>query len=854
MGAFGPLDQPKLREIDEHLDARDLDQAAALLATLDDVALFRHAVSYLATRLLFLRGRLDIDGVVQRLVEVLREVESFPEAQAMLDAAHSGELAEFGTARKLRAAKQARRSHAPDQQPSEHAHHALASATVVPPEESSTALGADEPDIDSNPIVDDLSVGRESAAPDQAAPAAQGPAFPASEPGWLMESPREEPPPPKLDADAPVRPPLAPSASGRDPTAAARPSYDPTQSKSQLPPHAGLYSAEPSETVVEQRRPSAPVDAGGSARGARGAVSWPEAEPARVRSVPPPALGPSLFELASWLDAGDPQRVVDAVEARSASPTLQLMRCRALVATGALPSAREALSALGATPLLEPELRGAVARLLLELGNPEEALAQAARATSDDPSAAGARVALAWSLVRLERRTADPELLTRASDALAPLSTRGNPYTGLVLALRACVQAGVGEPDKAIAVAQRALGVDADSVDASAALALAAARLGHLHDAQRAWCRVLDLDHVEADALSERLVALGVDLQQALPGAAPPAEAADPIWDDVERHLAGGGSSGLCELERHAQRHIERATANQRTELQVLAALSAGYLNTAPCFRNFAPFDLSLRSIRQLEAALLASYGTQPRPDLSTDHWALTLTLGSYLGEVLRQVHAGRWTGSLGDAVHARVLARAGTWEPLRLIQARLLGGSSHDLTLALRSAFPPEISSEWERRVPIAVLPATPWAGDWPSAAEAQGLGSALKASLISSYLERLGVGALDGSYADFARLDRYLELLAPARAASVRDDATRRACGLVGCHVGEVVRAEFGGQWVDQALALSAEAAAGPQRTALVLGDGRTLEPLKILADRLGLDRKFSLQEWHQTLSLAH
>lgn len=578
-----------------------------------------------------------------------------------------------------------------------------------------------------------------------------------------------------------------------------------------------------------------------------------QADTPRIRSVPPPAAGPSLFELASWLDGGEAQRVLDEVDASSASPELRLMRCRALIATGASAAARDELSTLGATPLLEPELRGALARLLIDLGDPATALEQASRACADDPMATGARIALAWALVRLERRTGDAALLTRARDALAELGAPGNRYAALVLALRACIQASIGESDKAIAIAQRAIGLDADSVDATAALALSAARLGQFRDAQQAWCRVLDLDHQEADALSDTLVALGVDLQQALPGPAASIATAQPVWHAVELRLSEGNASGLAELEQHAQRHIERVTANQRTSLQVLATLSAGYLNTAPCFRNFAPFDISLRSIRQLEAALLASYGHQPRPDLHTDYWSLTLTLGSYVGEVLRQVHAGRWTGSLEDAVHARVLARAGTWEPLRQIQARLLSGSSHDLTLALRSAFPLENSKEWDHRVPIAVLPATPWARAWPSATEAPSLGAALKASVISSYLERLGVGALDGSYADFSRLDRYLDLLAPAHAPSVGDDATRRACGLLGCHVGEIVRAEFGGQWVDQGLALSADSTDGPRRTALVLGDGRKLEPLSILAERLGPDRKFSLQEWHQTLSFA-
>ncbi|MCA9644240.1 MAG: hypothetical protein KC492_26280, partial [Myxococcales bacterium] len=154
MASAGPLDQPRLREIDELLDARELDRAAGALMQLGDMELFRHATTYLTTRLLFLRGRLDLPGVAQRLEDLLKEVADFPEAEAMLDAARSGELSEFGTVRKIREEKAARRSEgAQPHRDSDH-HAVLAQATVVHQEPD--APTTDDPDIEATETDDDL--------------------------------------------------------------------------------------------------------------------------------------------------------------------------------------------------------------------------------------------------------------------------------------------------------------------------------------------------------------------------------------------------------------------------------------------------------------------------------------------------------------------------------------------------------------------------------------------------------------------------------------------------------------------------------------------------------------------------
>ncbi|MCA9632722.1 MAG: hypothetical protein KC766_33950, partial [Myxococcales bacterium] len=615
-----------MREIDELLDARELDRAATALMQLGEIELFRHATAYLTTRLLFLRGRLDAEEVAQRLEDLLKEVTSFPEATTLLEAARSGELTEFGTARKLKLEKEARRSEAAATQrrDSEPHHQVLTQAAIVHhdsdapiPDEPDLGDAGTEDDLDLTPSAseDDLgaairpSIPKAPGLPRAWAASSETNAEQSGEPAWVIPSlgPRAArpmdslpipdlppslragastvppldqlgpkltdagssaalhvssvPPPPRVPAPpnvpapepsrqaqvmspaepalssnlsdgsqrpgptpgpvgvaiprAPAVPNLIPRANEVEPAGpgggSLSPSgeypaieftaYDPLKRKSQLPPRAGLYSSTPAAPEVSDAQPRAAVR---------------EAQPKvhnlrEVRSVPPPPdPGTSLFQLASWLDEGHPDRVLDAAQPHASDPEQRLMRCRALIQLGRDETAATELEALGAFPLLEPEVRASVARLLIELGLSDQALHQADQAYRDDPESDPARLALAWAAVRVDRRHNEPIWVKRAHTALAALSTDQNPYPALTLALRSCVLASIGEADKAISVAQRALGLDPDSVDAVAAIALAAARLGRGRDAQEAWCRLLDLDHREADALSATLTALGV--------------------------------------------------------------------------------------------------------------------------------------------------------------------------------------------------------------------------------------------------------------------------------------------------------------------------------------------------------
>jgi hypothetical protein len=82
----GPLDDPRLRAIEQCLDAGRYDDAQRRLAALVSVpGLDQGGIAYLSARLLFYRGRLDATSVAVRLRDVLRACPDFAEAVTWLE-------------------------------------------------------------------------------------------------------------------------------------------------------------------------------------------------------------------------------------------------------------------------------------------------------------------------------------------------------------------------------------------------------------------------------------------------------------------------------------------------------------------------------------------------------------------------------------------------------------------------------------------------------------------------------------------------------------------------------------------------------------------------------------------------
>lgn len=83
----GPLDHIELRAVDACLERGDLAEAQQRLAQLGAAPFPAAGLSYLATRLLFLRKRLDSGSVAQRMQELLLQHPNFVEARALLSVA-----------------------------------------------------------------------------------------------------------------------------------------------------------------------------------------------------------------------------------------------------------------------------------------------------------------------------------------------------------------------------------------------------------------------------------------------------------------------------------------------------------------------------------------------------------------------------------------------------------------------------------------------------------------------------------------------------------------------------------------------------------------------------------------------
>lgn len=83
MGA-GPLDDPRLREVEKLVNEGRFDEAQRRLVGLGGFRELEAGVAYLTTRLLAQRGRLDAAAIAERMSDLLAEAPDFPEARNYL--------------------------------------------------------------------------------------------------------------------------------------------------------------------------------------------------------------------------------------------------------------------------------------------------------------------------------------------------------------------------------------------------------------------------------------------------------------------------------------------------------------------------------------------------------------------------------------------------------------------------------------------------------------------------------------------------------------------------------------------------------------------------------------------------
>ena len=812
----GPLDHPRLLAIERKLDAGEVDEAQHMLAQLGDVAFFRDATTYLATRVLFLRGRLSPDAVAERLSELLSRVEYFPEAAAMLSAASAGTLSPD---QPFKSASLRPRSKLPGEGQSAPAVEVgVGMLTMEPTISDAPDDGADD---DGALIIDEAEVLREpdipragrvprfSPPPDPSPSYApeKAPEIPSLEPpGVDLEGERDT-----LDDERDTDVDAKGSGYSKVPVAeviAIRPGT--------RPPSA--FGDEPPTTPDDTRRPRPPP----------GQATVPEL---RIRSGVPPveaALAPkSLFEIAALADEARLPEALQALEQNAAELGADgaLLHARLLERAERRGDALSVLLRLAKAPLLDPEVRAGAARLLVELGKPELGLEQARSAFRDDADSAIVRLSLAWAAIRVARERDAAELCDEAEKAISNVKPRSVPLPALLSAVRAWLLVESGAADRAVAAAGRALHGDGHSADALAALALGSAMLGRQHDARQAWVRLSSVDESTAQLIRTRVEAAGVSLTEAEPtafGHSLPAE--QSVWEPVELTIADGHfEEAAAAIEQLAKDAVAHVTKRGGGELTIFGAVAASFFTTAPAFRDFAPWDFSLWSIARLDAALALLYGEGRSTSAPSDERPLLLLLGAYLGEALRQPYGIAWQGNLDHPETARLIHGDHELSPFAMVEARMRRGTALESEgiLGLERAHPG--AEPWAHRTRVPVEPPCPWQGEWPDPSAIPFIGRAVSRSPIAAWCQRHAEGPLDRSLASLAAADTYLALLAPPRAPRSEEPAWAvRAAVSIGAYLGETLRASAGAEWALES------ATSGPAGIVLRLGEAE-LKPLE-------------------------
>ena len=610
----GPLDHPRLLEIEERLDRAEIDAAQRLLAELGDIPVHRVAITYFATRLLYQRGRLDAAGVVERLRELVLIEPDFPQANAMLTAAERGTLRPDRDGF-LRATLDPGPTVARAQ-----ALSPLPEARIELPAKESSApvieVGVDELDTDHDQLVLE-------------------PVAPEPTPNLLRVEVKRSLSMPQI--------PRAPMLPRFTPPANLAPSYAPGARSASLQFELDLeLPEEPPRDTIRQNEPEPPPSS----------QNEPDTE-RQPRSIPP------------------------EVFVRAHGPESMLERARTLWDQGVHDRALAHVERLEHAPLLDPELRADCARFLVEAGEPERAVVQARHAVQDDPALELGHLMLAWALVRAARRSPNHERINEAEGVLRRLREKPGPMPALAQALRAAVLSEKGDPDRAISTARLALKLDPTALDAEAAISLACARLGRLDDAQAAWERLHELSAEEGERLCDRLQQLGVALRDVEAAPSRSANSAVRLWDKVEVELfSGEQNSVIAAFERSAARDLRGLMGESATDaIPLLATMAAGFFTAEPVWRHFAPFDLSLASIARVEAVLDVMYGRAPRTALTSSAYPAQVMLASYVGECLRQGYGGTWVGSLAVPETVFVDAHHTRFAPFHELRLRLEHG-----------------------------------------------------------------------------------------------------------------------------------------------------------------------------------
>lgn len=305
MSEYSPLKTPELRAIEDSLNANELDNAQRLLAQLGAHSDLQHGTSYLASRLLFLRGRLDPASVIERMRELVGANPHFTEARFLME--HCQRLLKSSGSEAPPSGTPRPRSLFPSAPPDATSDTSLQSSRPEPLPLDDLALGDDEPPAswpvpgfeptehfnDPPTFTPHLRSGEQLDDPAGLAPTEYPAAFASPE----VVLPSFAPPPPAREIRVDTRPSVIPASGSLPP---------PLRYGAPVPKQAGRYfsndpEAEPSDTDAlstaaspfsgRYRMMNVPVDVVShkpEPRDASGAPPTPRQSPAQRASIPAP--------------------------------------------------------------------------------------------------------------------------------------------------------------------------------------------------------------------------------------------------------------------------------------------------------------------------------------------------------------------------------------------------------------------------------------------------------------------------------------------------------------------------------------------------------------------------------------
>jgi tetratricopeptide (TPR) repeat protein len=654
-------------------------------------------------------------------------------------------------------------------------------------------------------------------------------------------------------------PPDSPPATGRGVPASSSPApmscgFDRLKSKSLLPARAGRYSTTPRRASLgaNAREPSRPSPAQAPSQPisdqprSAPASPVPAAREARTTLAPQPLQRRSrrprsdqtvsLVEQLRWLTASHEfEHALEIVQQAMTAVERDLMRAFVYAKSQ---RGEEAAALLPEAPMvrpLPPEYRGLLVLTLLELGQQERASEEARRALEAVPDNPLIQLGFICCAVRAARYKDDTADLERAARLLSTIDPSVAPEGALIDALRASVEAHVGSPQVALQLAQRALRVEPDSIDALVALAEAASQVGDHHKARAALETLVQRSPSTAELVRTHLSGRGMSQG--------PASSAS-IWLPLENELVGGArESALRGLETQASKYFRR---ERHDDLVPLASQTSRFFAAAPVFRHFGPYDMSLSSLERLEVALALVYGFGPRASPEKGSDTLPMLAAVYLGETLRQCCQGRWVGDAARPDDARVsLAWEDVW-PLRLIENRIRHGDRAPLKAALSKTLELATPSAYRYRITSPLAPETPWGeGKWPVADTLPRIGRALSHSVVALFCSEQCRLHLDRSVQSLHAIDKYLELVATHKPLEKGSRWHLWLSVFVGSYLGEVLCKAFGAEWVISDLP-------APEGFAVKLSH-RRVTPISFVMEALLKPEPVSLRAWAADLETS-